>query len=483
MLADRARRLSGSLVRALLLWIAVVVIGVTCFAAETAPPIDEALDGRVRALLALDQWIDALELAREAFDRDPDDTRVHAVLAQCLFRAGRLVELDRRLPEWAAGPDASPRTLALLGRLRAAQGRRDAAARALQRAVAQAPLDRDILYWAGDLSGTRSDTVDLLTRYVDLSEGDDPDRIAAAEGALRSLKELGDRRVWVPLESPESLTVPLIHIWDLETRGSSEAPGTRGYVVVVAAGPKAKPVKLLLDTGSHGLSVLARVGRKRGFTPLAETTQVGGGGDRRQRSQRGLFSRVSLGGLVYENALVSTIEGELDPTGRFHGLLGVALFGGYRVVLDFDRKRLELTRDASPLDGVDYWWVSGQLLVEAQVGEGRGLFVLDTGASTTVVASRVVEREKASAPGQRIELRAIGGLVSGARELRGLSVQVAELDSLEATLVSFDFSDQNRVGGIEVLGLIGLDLLAGQRIEIDTVAQRLWISDPSARKH
>jgi len=210
---------------------------------------------------------------------------------------------------------------------------------------------------------------------------------------------------------------------------------------------------------------------------LADKTLVSAGGDRRQSTRRGLLSEVSLGGLTFRDALVTVADGELDPTGRFHGLLGVSIFGGYRVVLDFRRKRLELTRESSALDGVPYWWVSGQLLVEARVGSERGLFVLDTGASVTVIASRVVERAEQAEGDPEVELRALGGRVAGAREVRGIRIEVAGLDSRDASFVSYDFSEQNRVGGIEVFGLIGLDLLVNRRIEIDTVHQRLSISD------
>jgi len=453
------------------LLVAVVVSGTSAADDVDSPPVES-----VRSLLALDRWSEALETAREGYRRSPSDPRAAEALAESLFRAGRLVELERVLPEWAARPDATARTLAQLGRLRSAQGRGDEAGKLLRRAVETAPDDRDVLYWAGDLSRDRGRTVELLTRYLALSEGDDPDRIEATRGSLRALAELGDRRVWVARESPDRLMVPLIHVWD---PSSASGSSTLGYVVEVAAGPKGKPVRLLLDTGSHGLFLVARVARKRGFVSLTEKTLVGAGGDRRHETRRGLLSEVSLGGLTYGDALVTTTKDELDPTGRFHGLLGVSIFGGYRVALDFRRKQLELTRETSPFDGVAYWWVSGQLLVEVKVGDERGLFVLDTGASSTVVASVVAQRAQQESAGREVEIRAFGGRVSGARELRGVRVEFAGLDSHDAPLVSYDFSAQNRVGGIEVLGLIGLDLLAGRRIEFDTVHQRLRIVDVS----
>ena len=61
---------------------------------------------------------------------------------------------------------------------------------------------------------------------------------------------------------------------------------------------------------------------KAGFAPLADQTTFAGGGDGRTPSKRGLLPEVALGALRFQDALVSTTTQELDPTGRYHGVLG-----------------------------------------------------------------------------------------------------------------------------------------------------------------
>jgi tetratricopeptide (TPR) repeat protein len=422
----------------------------------------------IRGLLGEERWQEALDAARAAHREAPDDPRVAAVLGESLLRAGRLDELDELLAPVAEKPEAPPRALITLARLRAAEGRRRECTTLLERAVEAAPGDRDVLFWAGDLAVERARAVELLERYLELSEGDAEERIESVRGTLRVFAELGDRATWVAEQSPEHLELPLTAVADVAGR-------TLGYVVKAGVGPKGKPVRLLLDSGAHGLFLVERMARKRGFEPLASKTIYGGGAEGRHDSKRGLFSGFVLGDLRFGSALATTTRSEFDDTGRFHGLLGMAIFGGYRVTLDLVERRLRLAPAGDePLEGSPYWWVSGQLLVPVVSKDGeRGLFVLDTGASgATVVSEEFVTRVDAARLEQATAVRAFGGLVSDARIVRGVELDFQGVTVGREGLITWDFSLQSRLGGVEVSGLLGLDALAARRIILDTVRQR-----------
>ena len=170
---------------------------------------------------------------------------------------------------------------------------------------------------------------------------------------------------------------------------------------------------------------------------------------------------------------MTTTRQELDPTGRFHGLLGLSVFGGYRVTLDLKHKRMRLQSSDEPLEGEPYWWVSGQLLVRGRTPAGsQGLFVLDTGAAATVLADAFAAKLDAS-PGEPAAVRALGGRVRGARVVRGVDLRFQSLGTAGRQLIAYDLSPASRLGGVEVSGLLGLDLLAGQRLVLDTANQRI----------
>jgi hypothetical protein len=408
---------------------------------------------------------EALGTARRHFAAHPEDPKTAALLGEALFRAGALTEAEALLDGRAELPARGWMTL---GRLRDARGRTREAIELMDRAVAAAPSDLDVLYRAASVTATRAVAVERLEAYVGLAkESEDPDRVEAARGSARVLRALGERAVWIARARPERVEIPLRRLWDADTGV------TVGFVVEVELGDAngTKPVRLLLDTGSPGLYVIDRIARKRGFEPLATRESYGGGGDQRHETTRGFFPSFRIGGLAFDDALATTGGGEADPLGRYHGYLGIAPFGGYRVVIDLGAGRLIL-EPAGIGSGEPYWDVDGQLLVTAaEKSSGRtGLFLLDTGATGTIVARSFADAHPAAHAGPEAEVRGFGGRIEGVRALRGLEIAWGELVAGGELRVS-DFSLRSRLLGVEVAGYLGLDLFGDSRIVIDTVAR------------
>jgi tetratricopeptide (TPR) repeat protein len=437
---------------------------------EERPDEAAAIEGRVRALLALDRWRVALGEARAHQERLPRRPRVVSALGEALFRAGRLEEARMLLEPLEARGNAPPRALWTLSRIRGAAGHVEEAARLIERAIAIRPEAREMHLWAAEVAGTRAEALERLERYLAGSVGDDPDRIEAARDTARLYRELADRSVWEVEQQPERLELPLRQLWDDRGR-------TIGYVVEARVGDKRKPLRLLLDTGSPGLFVLERIARKRGFRTLSEGTTFGGGGTQRHRSGRGLFSTFDLGGLSYRDALASTTRMELDPRGRFHGILGISVFNGYRITIDLPRRRLVLEPGRERSAGSSYWICSAQLLVRAAaVGQagGSGLFLLDTGASWSIASISFVEEVGGARLGQGATVRTFGGEVEGARFVGGLQLEFQGLTTREE-IRAIDLSLRSRLTGVEISGYLGLDLLGRSTIVIDTVARRIQL--------
>ncbi len=430
-----------------------------------------AQEVRVHALLDDGRWRDALHLSRELNQRLPGDLGVQTLLAETLYRAGRLDEVDSALGTLDDRADAPARALLTLGSLRDAQGRTDEALKWMGRAVARAPGDRDVLYRAAGVSATRNVAADLLRRYLERSSGDDEETVTAARQQLALYEALGERAIWGAVRRPERLELPLKPLWVPETGEII------GYMVQARIGPEERTVSLLLDSGSPGLFVIERIARKCGFAALAEVTVRGGGGSGRHEVRRGFFSSFALGPLEFKDALASAAKQELDPLGRFHGLVGLSIFNGYRVTLDLRGRRLRLERDAEALQGEPYYTVAGQLLVRAQTsGGGAGLFLLDSGSTRTLVAEALLAEIGGARIGPRVELPAYGGARRGARALEGFEVRFCGHSSGASGLAAVALSLPSEVGGVEVSGFVGLDLLDGQEIVIDTVRRTVGLA-------
>lgn len=450
------------------------LLALLCLFVGAAPSrAGEDAAGRIRELLAADRWVEALDEARARHAEQPESAELATVLAEALFRAGEFESVEPLLEGLVEADNAPARALVTLGRLRAAQARRGEAGTLAERAVAAAPDDRGVLFWAADLVPTRPASIELLERYLATAEGDDPDRIEAARGTLRVLRELGERNVWEPVERPERVEVPL-------AVARSEDARVLGHMVRPRFGDKRKAARVLLDTGSSGLFLVERVARKRGFEPLTEETVFGGGGSQRHVSPRGLFSSFELGGVRFSNAMATTSKEELVRGGRFQGVLGVSIFDGYRVTLDLPRKKLLLDFDEQdPEAGSPYWVVSGQILVRVQTGEEQGgLFLFDTGATVSLLSAGFAE----SLPGVRLrdskDVFGFGGARQGTRLADGAQLSFQGQSPGPGPFPAIDLSLRSRLTGVEISGFLGLDLLGSRRITIDTRSRRIRIDRP-----
>jgi predicted aspartyl protease len=359
--------------------------------------------------------------------------------------------------------------LAQLGLVRAAQGRDDEARPLFERAAAAAPDDPWVLVRAAGGAPTRARALELLKAYLERSAGEDPDRIEGARGTIRLYDALGARKVWVSTVRPETAEIPL-------------KPLPSGGVFVEASLANKKKIRLLLDTGSTGLFVVARAVKKAGFTPLSEETVFAGGGTGRTPSSRGLLERFELGGVTFSDALVTTTTSEFDPQGRIHGVLGINIFSGYRVTIDLAKGRMTLEPSREMSGGNPYWDVEGQMLVRAEAAGGpSGLFLFDTGATRSMLDARFA----ASIPGTRVGaaagVKTYGGHVAGAVTVRGVALRFLGVGGTAGDLHASDLTQRSRLGGVEVSGYLGLDVLERTRIVIDTGAHRVDVTASAAR--
>jgi predicted aspartyl protease len=427
--------------------------------------------GHVRELIAKDRWKEALAEARElvASAHEPD---ADAALGEALYRAGRIDEAGEALAPVAERDDAPARALAQLGLVRAAQGKGGEVPSLMERAVAKAPRDPWVAYHAAGAARTRAGANELLSVFLDAASSEDPDRVEGARGNIRLNKALGERKVWVAVASPDHAELPL-----------KPMVGTGGGFFVEATLANRKKVRLLLDTGSTGLFVVERAVKKGGLTALSEETVFAGGGSGRASSSRGLLEKLALGGVGFADALITTTKDEFDPQGRIHGVLGLNVFSGYRVTMDLGKGRLSLDRCGGEPGGAPYWDVGGQMLVRtAAAGGADGLFLFDTGATRSMFARAYAEAVPGAQIASAAAVRTYGGNVLGATSVRGVKLRFLDLEGDGGPAYTTDLTQRSRLGGVEVSGFLGMDMLDGAKIVVDTCAQRVAVSaDPSKR--
>ena len=108
------------------------------------------------------------------------------------------------------------------------------------------------------------------------------------------------------------------------------------------------------------------------------------------------------------------------------------------------------------------------LLVRTRISDfGPVLFVLDTGASTTLISKKAAaEATKVSADNSVI-LKGLSGRVKDVAQADELYLQFAGFRQKHLGMMAFDLDDTSKNTGIEISGLLGLPLLHLFTITID----------------
>jgi hypothetical protein len=450
-----------------------LLLVLTCLPVESwATSREEA-----KALLENDRWEEVLAMAT-----DYTDPVGRTILGQALFRAGRLEESGQVLEAVVEGSSDPPaRALAQLGLLRYAEGRGSEGTALLLRAGEIAPDDPWVLYRAAGAQPSHEEAIAVMNRYLDLIGETDPDRAEAVRGTIRFYRSLGDRQLWVSAERPETVEIDL-------KRLPGGLSGTRAWVMKAQVGDRDKPVSLLLDSGSSGLYLDERIARKAGMERLSQETVFGGGGSGRHQSEKGIFSRFELGPLRYREALGATSTSRLDPGGRFRGLVGMQVFAGYVVTLDLRNGSVFLEPPGGEEPGTGwsagapYWMISGQMLVRVQDARGAtGLFLLDTGATRTLLSRSFTAQVEGAVEREGGTTRGFGGVRPGSTTASGVRLEFQGMTSADASLSVADLSMRSRMAGVEISGFLGLDMLNGHRIRIDTARRKIYVQNGDGR--
>lgn len=124
---------------------------------------------------------------------------------------------------------------------------------------------------------------------------------------------------------------------------------------------------------------------------------------------------------------------------------------------------------------VPFQLVSGLVVVECLVNGTPQRFVVDTGASHTILTTKAA-RELALDAADAIErtARGAGGGV-GAVPIRVRSFQLGTAEFLDLTLMRVDMDHVCGLVGTDLAGIIGSDLLSRHRVTLDYPAQRLTL--------
>jgi predicted aspartyl protease len=250
-----------------------------------------------------------------------------------------------------------------------------------------------------------------------------------------------------------------------------------------------EPLRFVLDTGS-GMSVISEAtAKKLGLNSVARggmARAVGGGG--KFEIVYGFLSSLEVGDVRVESVPVY-IRHFYDGATPVDGYLGLSVISRFVATLDYGNNTFSLRRnsepaiaptnvssvDASSMSGIieipvrttSSGFISGEVRVE---GIEKPLnFIIDTGATVTVVSERLAEQEDLASYLQPTRMKVFGaaGVTDGVKTLTLPRVMLGRFVRENINAAVLDLEPLNETAGFSQTGILGANFLRHFRVSFD----------------
>lgn len=357
--------------------------------------------------------------------------------------------------------------LSLLGMatLRDWQGDSEGAQKAIKAALALSPDDPDALFLAGNLAPSEEEAIDWLTRYLK-HPGDDPLKLASAGDAIDFLTKTKGMKLNVAALDP--------HPGDFDTQY------TDGHLFIHGAVNHKQKVKLLVDTGASGLSLLDREWEPK----ITSTLRMVGLGKQAVSAGKILvLDQFNAGPFSLENPVVA-VSPAFQASG-FDGITGSIVFSDYTILAPLKSgEKFRLLSSSDPETNglhfkkkvtLPFFQVNKMIILKGRINHsGEEMdFLLDTGAQQSVLsvaAARAfahINYHSTLYNQQQTNLRGLGGVVESPLVVEVVDVKLGPLSREFKRIPSVNLSDISEALELELDMILGQDFLAGYTLLID----------------
>ncbi len=332
-----------------------------------------------------------------------------------------------------------------------------------------------------------SEAADAYQQYLTVAPKTDEERRARIRGLIDFYRYLGTTKLH-RLNGPEVVTIPF------------ELYGNRPFITVRINNKH--NLKFVVDTGAS-LSVISdQAAQKLGVKAVARGGNARAvGGDGTFAIIYGLLDSLAIGEAKIDlvPTYIRTVHFSEDapPEARADGYLGLSAISNYSISIDYKEKKIildrsepkeeavtssmpETNRISIPVRTTSGGLASAEANLEGQ--EKPFNFIIDTGASTTVISRAAVKRNKLD----NLKLKNANFRVVGAAgiednvEALGLStLTVNGLRQRNARALILNLDPVNETSGFEQHGIIGGDFLRHFRIDLDLRKFQLHLTPQS----
>ena len=441
---------------------------------------NDARLGLSRALLKQRRLQDSFDHAARVIALDPLSARAHALLGSAILASGDFRQSIEEFRTALSLNDNEAMAIAGLAMIDYYENRMYPCVVGLRRAASIDPDEPDYLFNLGQAAARSErykEAADAYERFLVVAPRTDADRRARIRGLIDFLRYLGQQGSLYNLDAGNRTVV------------SFETPDFRPILNVRINGIK-QPLRFVLDTGS-GMSVLSEeTARKIGIKPVARgglARAVGGGG--RFEIVYGYLRSLEIGDVRITNVPVY-IRHFYDEKNPVDGYLGIAAISRLMATVDYGTNRLTLSRSDSPeavttaaeaakpissevsqpaginipIRTTASGFLSGEVMIE---GLDKPLnFIIDTGATVTVVSEKTAAREEVQRFIKQGTMRVFGA-AGVAEDVKIASIPRLAIGSYSRERIDaavLDLEPVNETAGFLQSGILGGNFLRHYRV-------------------
>jgi len=442
--------------------------------------------GLSQALLKQRRLQDSFDHAARVLAVEPLSARAHALLGSAVLGAGDFRLSVEEFRTALSLKDDEAMAIAGLAMVDYYENRTARCVAGLRRAAYIDPNEPDYVFSLGQAAARMErykEAADAYERFLVIAPRTDADRRDRIRGLIEFLRYLGQQGSLHSISGTERTVLQF------------EALDNRPIINLRINGSK-EYLRFVLDTGS-GMSVISdETARKLGVKAVARgglARAVGGGG--RFEIVYGYLNTIEMGELRVSNVPVY-IRHFFDEHNPVDGYLGIAVLSRLLIAVDYGARSMTISRQRGadseggtvtsgqekpvkgeallprpsidiPVRTTSSGFLSGEVYIE---GIAKPLnFIIDTGATITVISEKAAAREGIHTFLRPGRLRVVGaaGIAEDVRTalLPKVMIGTYGLERIDAAVL--DLEPVNETAGFQQSGILGGNFLRHFRVVFD----------------
>jgi len=413
---------------------------------------------------------ESYKLSFDVCTLEPKNSYAYAVLGMTILNAGNFKEAELALNHSLNINRRESLAWAGLGFLDFYENRIFDSLGAMRTAVSLDSDEPDFVFALAQISARAEkykESAQAYREFLRISPRTDTDRRERIEGLIDFLEYLGSKSYLYEIGGNRQTNVKFTLVKDRP-------------VIQLRVNKYDKPLNFVLDTGS-GISVISKqTADKLKISPVAKGGKAKGfGGDGKFDIVYGFLNRVEIGDVAIKNVPVY-IRPFHSVNEGIDGYIGLSLISKFLTTIDYGDTSFSLLRKDSPReqftesDGLilplrltSGGFLSGEVEIEGI--KPRLNFIVDTGASLSVISDEVAVLDEMSRFQVKEKIRVIGSAgETGEMPVFILPRLTFGTESRRSVIaIALDLDVINETSGFEQMGILGGNFLKNYRLTFD----------------